>query len=132
MTTFSAETLATLRATFKKSSYLKKEWTVKMAISLREYAEEIDPTLCHMEGDPIIIAKVRKDGNIFLKMAISIEGGSVMEFDLSYRKDFQNTVLSEYTNSFEEGDEIDASTLQFGVESYLGKEHGFVVGKVKE
>lgn len=55
-----------------------------------------------------------------------------MEFDLSYRKDFQNTVLSEYTNSFEEGDEIDASTLQFGVETYLGKEHGFVVGKVKE
>lgn len=130
MTTFSEETLKTLRETFKKASYLKKEWVIKMTISLREYAEGIDATLCHMEGNPIIIAKVRKDGGTFLKMAIPIEGGSIMEFDLSYRKDFEGTALSEYTNSFEEGDEIDASTLQFGVETYLGKEHGFVVGKV--
>ena len=120
MTKFSVKAVAEMKEVFVKAQYIKREWktdeTCKM--SLQEYAELIDNTMAHVSDNPVIIAKERKDGNIFLKMWIPIEGGSGVEYDLSYE------------NDFEEGDEINKDTLCFCIEKFLDKKHGYVTGEI--
>lgn len=132
MAKFSKEAIAAMQSVFNKSQYTKREWKVEenKVLTLDEYAEYIDPMLKHIEGNPMIIAKPKKDGNFFLKMSIPLEGGSIIEFDLSYKKDFEDSkALKDYPSDFEEDDEIDIKTIKFGIEKFLDKEHGFMVGK---
>lgn len=71
-----------------------------------------------------IMAKSRNDGSgIFLKMKIYLTVGGYIEYDLSYRKELS-------VNKYEEGDEIDPTTLEFFVEEKLGDVHPYATGKV--
>lgn len=118
MARFNAKQVAAMKEVFSKSQYIKKEWKTddSLTCTLQEYAEFFDPVFFHVNGNPTIIAKERKDGGIFLKMAIPLEDGSIIEYDLSYRSDF------------EEDDEIDVNTLKFCIEKFLDKEHGYATG----
>ena len=120
MAKFSAKRVAEMKEIFTKAQYIKREWKTDESdtMSLSEYAELIDPTMAHIEGNPVIIAKERKDGNIFLKMWIPLQGDSGVEYDLSYE------------NDFEEGDEIDKDSLCFCIEKFLEKSHGYASGTV--
>ena len=120
MKKFDAKAIAAMKSVFTKSQYIKREWTTdeSKTMTLAEYAEYIEPVLSHVSGNPVIIAKERKDGNIFLKMSIPLEGGSSAEFDLSYE------------NDFEEDDEIDKDSLTFCIEKFLDREHGYATGTV--
>ena len=51
-------------------------------------------------------------------MTFSIEGGGIIEYDLSYN------------HEFEEGDEINKDTLMFRTEKFLDKEHVFATGEL--
>lgn len=119
-TKFNAAALTAMKETFNKSQYIKREWITddECTMNLSEYSELIDPTMSHVEDNPIIIAKERKDGNIFLKMWIPLEGGSGIEYDLSFE------------NDFEEGDEIDKNSLTFCIEKFLDKSHGYATGEI--
>ena len=119
MAKFNAKAVAEMRDVFAKAQYMKREWKTDetCTMSLSEYSELIDPAYKHVSGNPVIIAKERKDGNIFLKMWIPLEGDSGAEFDLSYED-----------NEFEEGDEIDKDSLCFCIEKFLDKKHGFATG----
>jgi hypothetical protein len=86
-------------------------------MTLSEYAELIDPAFRHVQGNPTIIAKERKDGGIFLKMHFILDGGDA-EFDLSYE------------NDFDEGDEILLDSVKFCVEKAMGKSHGYATGAI--
>ena len=120
MAKFNAKAVAEMKEVFTKAQYIKREWKTdedcKMPLS--EYAELIDPTMSHVTENPIIIAKERKDGHIFLKMWIPLEGDSGVEYDLSYE------------NDYEEGDEIDKNSLCFCIEKFLDKKHGYATGTV--
>ena len=120
MAKFSVKAVAEMKEVFTKASYIKREWKTddECTMTLQEYAELIDPTMAHVISDPIVVAKERKDGNIFLKMWIPLSGGSGIEFDLSYE------------NDFEEGDMISKESLRFCVERFLDKKHGYVTGEV--
>lgn len=120
MTKFSVKAVAEMKEVFNKAQYIKREWKTdeKCTMTLSEYGELIDTTMKHVSDNPTIIAKERKDGNIFLKMWIPIEGGSGVEYDLSYE------------NDFEEGDEINKDTLTFCIEKFLDKKHGYVTGEI--
>ena len=119
MATFSAKKVAELKEVFNKAQYVKREWKTDEActMTLSEYAELIDPAFKHVTGNPVVISKERKDGGIFLKMSIPLDGGEA-EFDLSYE------------NDFEEDDEIDLKTVKFCVEKAMGKSHGYITGEV--
>lgn len=120
MKKFDAKAIAAMKSVFTKSQYIKREWKTdeSKTMTLAEYAEYIAPAFSHVSGNPVIIAKERKDGNIFLKMSIPLEGGSSVEYELSYE------------NDFEEGDEIDKSSLTFCIEKFLDREHGYATGTV--
>jgi hypothetical protein len=120
MAKFNAKAVAEMKEVFNKAQYIKREWRTDddCKMSLSEYAELIDTTMAHVDGNPVIIAKERKDGNIFLKMEIPLEGDSTVEYDLSYE------------NDFEEGDEIDKNSLYFCIEKFLDKKHGYATGTV--
>lgn len=121
MTKFSAKAIAEMKEVFVKAQYIKKEWKTDegCTMTLQEYAELIDPTFAHVSGNPEIIAKERKDGRgLFFKMAIPLEGASIVEYDLSYE------------NDFEEGDVIDLKTLTFCIEKFLDKSHAYVTGEL--
>lgn len=122
MAKFSAKAVAAMKEVFIKAQYIKKEWRTdeSCTMTLQEYAELIDPTFSHVVDNPEIIAKERKDGGIFLKMAIQLEDASIVEYDLSYE------------NDFEEGDVIDLNTLTFCIEKFLDKSHGYATGKIIE
>lgn len=122
MAKFDVKAIASMKETFIKAQYVKREWKtdVSCTMTLSEYAELIDPTFKHVVGNPEIIAKKRKDGGIFLKMAISLGGDSVVEYDLSYE------------NDFEEGDIIALNTLTFCIENFLEKSHGYATGEIVE
>lgn len=122
MARFNAKQVSAMKEVFTKSQYIKREWKTdeSLTCTLAEYAEYFDPTFSHVSGNPTIIAKERKDGGIFLKMAIPLEGGSTIEYDLSYESDF------------EEDDEIEVSTLKFCIEKFLDKSHGYATGDVIE
>lgn len=121
MAKFNAKAIAEMKEVFKKAQYVNREWTTNEQdiIPVKDYAELIDNTMAHISDNPTIIAKERKDGNIFLKMWIPLEGGSGMEHDLSYEDD-----------TFEEGDVIDKDSLCFCVEKFFDKKHGYVTGTV--
>ena len=120
MTTFNVKKVAELKEVFGKAQYVKRVWKTEEydTMTLSEYAELIDSTFKHVVGNPIIIAKERKDGGLFLKMSISLGNSGEVEFDLSYE------------NDFEEGDEIQLDTLKFCVEKSLDKSHGYATGEV--
>ena len=120
MAKFNAKAVAAMKEVFTKSQYIKREWKTdeECIMTLSEYAELIDTTMKHISGNPVIIAKERKDGNIFLKMEIPLEGGSTVEYDLSFE------------NDFEEGDEIDKDSLTFCIEKFLDKSHGYATGEI--
>ena len=120
MAKFNASAIAEMKEVFVKAQYIKREWKTaeEDKMTLQEYAELIDSTMAHVAGNPVIIAKERKDGNVFLKMWIPIEGGSGVEYDLSYE------------NDYEEGDEIDKDSLCFCIEKFLDKKHGFATGEI--
>ena len=122
MAKFSAKAVAEMKEVFTKAQYIKREWKAdeECKMNLSEYAELIDPTYKYVDLDSPtkIIAKERKDGGIFLKMEIPLKDGSVIEYDLSYE------------NEFEEDDEINTNTLQFGIECFLDKKHGFATGEL--
>ena len=117
-----AKRVEALKEKYLKGQYVKKNWQVdeKDDLTLEEYAEYIDPTYKHLEGNPVIIEKDRKDKEkgVFYKMAFSIEGGGIIEYDLSYN------------HEFEEGDEINKDTLMFRTEKFLDKEHVFATGEL--
>ena len=119
MATFSAKKVAELKEVFGKAQYVKREWKTdeSCTMTISEYAELIDPAFGHVTSNPTVIAKERKDGGIFLKMSIPLDGGEA-EFDLSYE------------NDFEEDDEIKLDTLTFCVEKAMGKSHGYVTGEI--
>ena len=118
-TTFSVKKVAELKEIFEKSQYIKREWKTdeSLTMTLSQYAEFINPAFKQVTGNPVVIAKERKNGGIFLKMVIPLDNGDA-EFDLSYE------------NEFEEGDEIKLDTLVFCVEKALGKSHGYATGDV--
>lgn len=118
-TTFSVKKVAELKEIFEKSQYIKREWKTdeSLTMTLSQYAEFINPAFKQVTGNPVVIAKERKNGGIFLKMVIPLDNGDA-EFDLSYE------------NEFEEGDEIKLDTLNFCVEKALGKSHGYATGEV--
>ena len=118
MAKFNVKAIAEMKEVFNKAQYIKREWKTdgECTMTLSEYAELIDPTMSHVTENPVIIAKERKDGNIFLKMWIPLEGDSGVEYDLSYE------------NDFEEGDEIDKDSLCFCIEKFLDKKHGYATG----
>lgn len=120
MAKFNVKAVNEFRELSAKSMYIKKEWTTKEEdkMTLAEYSELVDPMFMHVSSNPVIIAKERKDGNIFLKMWIPLTGESGTEVDLSYE------------NDFEEGDEIDKNTLCFCIERFLGRSHLYVTGVV--
>ena len=120
MAKFNAKAVAEMKEVFAKAQYMKREWKTdeKSKMTLSEYSELIDPSYKHVGGNPVIIAKERKDGNIFLKMWIPLEGDSGVEYDLSYE------------NDFEEGDEIDKNSLCFCIEKFLDKKHGYATGTI--
>ena len=120
MAKFNAKAVAEMKEVFNKATYIKREWKTDedTTMTLSEYAELIDPTMAHVSGNPKIIAKERKDGNIFLKMEIPLEGGSTVEYDLSYE------------NDFEESDEIEKDSLMFCIEKFLNQKHGYATGTV--
>jgi len=109
-----------LREKYLKAQYCKKNWQVDENddLTLEEYTEYVDPAFKQISGNPVIIEKTRDDGGHFCKMLIPMEGGSRMEYDLSYR------------HTFEEGDEINKDTLLFRTEKALGKEHCFATGEL--
>ena len=120
MAKFNAKAVAEMKEVFNKAQYIKREWKTaeEDKMSLQEYAELIDNTMAHVAGNPVIIAKERKDGNIFLKMWIPLQGDSGVEYDLSFE------------NDFEEGDEIDKDSLTFCMERFLDKKHGYATGEI--
>ena len=120
MAKFNAQAIAEMKEVFNKAQYVKREWKTDEShtMSISEYAELIDTTMSHISGNPVVIAKERKDGNIFLKMWIPLEGGAGVEYDLSYE------------NDFEEGDEIEKDSLVFCIEHFLDKKHGYVTGEI--
>ena len=120
MAKFNAKAVAEMKEVFAKAQYMKREWKTDetCTMSLSEYSELIDPSYKHVGGNPVIIAKERKDGNIFLKMWIPLQGDSGVEYDLSFE------------NDFEEGDEIDKDSLCFCIEKFLDKKHGYATGTV--
>ena len=120
MAKFNAKAIAEMKEVFNKAQYVKREWKTdeKSKMTLSEYSELIDPMMKHISGNPVIVAKERKDGNFFMKLWIPLIGDSGVEFDLSYE------------NDFEEGDEIDKDSLCFCIEEFLGKKHGFATGTV--
>ena len=117
-----AKRVEALREKYLKGQYVKKNWQVDEAedLTLEEFAEYIDPTYKHIVGNPVIIEKDRKDKEkgVFFKMAFTLEGGGIIEYDLSYN------------HSFEEGDEINLKTLLFRTEKFLDKEHVFATGEL--
>ena len=121
MAKFNVKAIAEMKEVFNKAQYIKREWKTDedCTMTLSEYAELIDTTMAHVTGNPVIIAKERKDDKgIFLKMWIPLEGSSGVEYDLSYE------------NDFEEGDEIDKDSLNFCIERFLDKKHGYATGTV--
>ena len=120
MAKFNAKAVAEMKEVFNKAQYIKREWKTdeECTMTLSEYGELIDTTMKHVSDNPTIIAKERKDGNIFLKMWIPLEGGSGVEYELSYE------------NDFEEGDEIDPATLLFCLETCGEKTHLFATGEL--
>ena len=120
MAKFNVSAIAEMKEVFAKAQYIKREWKTaeEDKMNLQEYAELIDSTMAHVSGNPKIIAKERKDGNIFLKMEIPLEGGSTVEYDLSYE------------NDFEEGDEINKDSLCFCIEKFLNQKHGYATGEI--
>ena len=120
MVKFDAKAVAAMKEVFVKAQYVKREWKTDetCTMTLSEYAELIDTTMAHVAGNPVIIAKERKDGNIFLKMWIPLQGDSGVEYDLSFE------------NDFEEGDEIQLDTLTFCIEKCLDKSHGYATGEI--
>lgn len=120
MAKFNAKAVAEMKEVFNKAQYIKREWKTdeSCTMTLSEYAELIDTTMSHVAGNPVIIAKERKDGNTFLKMWIPLSGDSGVEYDLSYE------------NDYEEGDEIDKDSLCFSIEKFLDKKHGYATGTV--
>lgn len=123
MTQFNAKSVAEAKEVFKKAQYVNRKWTTNSddVIPVKQYAELIDTTMAHISDNPVIIAKERKDGNIFLKMWIPLEGNAGMEHDLSYEDD-----------TFEEGDVIDKNSLRFCIERFFDKKHGYVTGELVE
>jgi hypothetical protein len=121
-TRFNGKAIAEMKEVFNKAQYIKREWKTEeeTTMTLSEYAELIDATLAHVSGNPIIIAKERKNGSIFLKMWIPIGSDSGVEYDLSYE------------NDFEEGDEIDKDSLCFCIEKFLDKKHGYATGEIAQ
>lgn len=122
MKTLSKERIAALVAADKKSSYIRREWHTNETeiMTLEEYAEYINPIYKHVDTETpaTIIAKTKKNNDVFLKMEIPFKGGTTVEFELSYE------------NDFEEGDEIDTASLQFCVETWLENEHLYVTGEL--
>ena len=120
MAKFDVKKVAALKEVFVKAQYVKREWKTdeECTMTLSEYAELIDSTFKYVKSNPTIIAKERKDGNIFLKMWIPLEDDCGVEFDLSYE------------NDFEDGDEIDLKSVKFCVEKFLEKSHGYATGEV--
>jgi hypothetical protein len=120
MAKFDVKAIAAMKEVFEKAQYVKREWKTdeSCTMTLSEYAELIDPAFKYVEGNPVVIAKERKDGGIFTKMAIQLKGGSMIEYDLSYE------------NDFEEGDEIQLDTLTFCIEKCLDKSHGYATGEI--
>jgi hypothetical protein len=120
MAKFNVKVVNEFKELAAKSMYIKKEWSTsdKDKMTLQEYVELVDPLLRHIGDNPTIIAKERKDGNIFLKMWIPLVGDTGIEMDLSYE------------NDFEEGDEIDKNSLSFCIERFLEKSHLYATGTV--
>lgn len=124
------EQLKAKREEIMKSQYFKKEWhTIATEdITFEEYAQILEPALQSLEGNPVIIAKENSKGVPFYKVAFNLNGGGVIEFDVTYKKDIpeEDEALEDY---FEEGDELDISTVLFRKEVYLTKSHWYVTGK---
>jgi Fe-S cluster assembly iron-binding protein IscA len=116
MAKFNSKAVAEMKEVFNKAQYIKREWKTdeECTMTLSEYAELIDTTMAHIAGNPVIIAKERKDGNIFLKMWIPLQGDSGVEYDLSFE------------NDFEEGDEIDKDSLDGGILNWADRKWRFL------
>lgn len=124
MAKFSKSFIAEAKEEIKKSMYIKKVWTPDEStrMTIEEYAKYIDPLVKDIDGNPTIIAKERKDGGIFLKMAIPLKGGAILEYDLPRNR--------EDDNEFEEDDEIDLSSLTFCREIFANEKHWYATGEV--
>ena len=135
MASFNAKTISMWKEADKKSSYVKRVWAVDedTLMTVKEYAEYVNPNFKDVTGNPEVIAVQKKDGNYFLKVQFTTKGGSI-EYELPYNKDFSDCEpLSDYTvKDLEEGDILDLSSIRFGLESNLDKNHGFVIGKIAE
>ena len=128
MKKFNSNQINNMKKIFEKSQYMKRNWKTDQSciMTLQDYAEMIDSQFKSVTGNPIIIAKERTDGNIFLKMWIPLGTDSGTEFDLSYQRsdpDYDGP-------DFEEGDEIDKDSLRFCIERFLDKSHGYVTGEI--
>lgn len=119
---FSEKELAEIKARYLQQAFVNKVWVTdeSLSVDIALYARVIDPRLTMIDGDPSIVAKRRKDGGKFLKMAIPLKGGAILEYPLAH------------SHTFTEGDVIDASTIIFKTERCLGESSTYITGKIKK
>ena len=110
-----------LKEAFLKGTYSIKKWVTIKQIPLDEYAASWNPLMQHISGDPEVVAKEKKSGDLFLKVRIPIGEGSFAEMDLSYENGSPKNELP-----FEEGDTLNLDSLMFCVETYCGKIHTYI------
>lgn len=114
------EELAALKAELKASEYVKYTWTTdpKKSIPIKLYAEYINPMYKHLKS-AAIIEKTSEKGHRFCKAEFVLEGGTVIEYDLTYNK-----------HSFHKGEDLDIESLVFCQEVCCDKKHYYVTGNI--
>lgn len=110
--------LARLQKLNKKFSYAVQSWETTEEYSLQEWTE-VEPRLKHAK-EIVCVAKPHKDEpeKFFLKWVVYLTGGSLIEFELPYK------------NDFDEGDTISLDSAKFCVEECLGKTHLYLTGEL--
>ena len=121
-----AEVTAAMTAEFKKAyeaskPYETNVWTLSTVFTLKQFTDKINPDYSKVTGAYIIAKKRNDNGKIFYKMAVTFGDEHIVEWELSYEKSRTN---------FEEGDEIDPTTLLFCLEICGEKTHLFATGEL--
>ena len=121
---FNPEWLDAFKDAYKKSEYIKRSWVTidNLTMTLAQYAKYVNPKYKHvaLEEKATIISIKKKDGGSFLKMAIPLTDGNIIEYELSYEE-----------HDFVEGDEFDPASLLFCMETFLDEKHAYVTGEAE-
>lgn len=105
---------------FRKAdnSYVRKVWATECCLPLKEYAENINSRLKYVTGNPVVVERKRKkDNKSFYKVEVPLQGGTTIEFDLTFND-----------HEFEIGDELILDTVQICIETSVGEDHQYITG----